>query len=193
MMACKDYHDLDTTISYRKIYDYEGGETTLAHDKTCTTTAFVYHLSIACNHCTTPACTKVCPTGAMHKDEDTGLVSVNINVCIGCGYCTMACPYHAPAISDVTNTSAKCDGCKDRVASGLRPICVEACPLRALGFGDIEEIRSTHEGIIDAIAPMPSGEATQPNIAILPCPAARQPGSEDGHVSNMDENDYIRY
>ena len=192
-MACKDYHDLDTSVSYRKVYDMEGGQTITGDDGTCTTTAFAYHLSIACNHCDDPACTHVCPTGAMHKDADTGIVSVNQKVCIGCGYCTMACPYHAPSISDTTNTSAKCDGCKDRVAAGKRPICVEACPLRALEFGDIADIRAAHPGGVDAVFPMPTGTATMPNVVIQPSPAARQPGDGDVQVTNLDENDYIRY
>jgi len=193
MMACKDYHDLDDTIAYRKVYDLEGGSTWTDDDGTVRTDAFAYHLSIACNHCTSPACTGVCPTGAMHKDADTGIVSVNTKVCIGCGYCTMACPYHAPAISHVTSTSAKCDGCRDRVARGQRPICVEACPVRALEFDDIVELRKRHPGTVDAIAPMPAGTVTLPSIVITPCGCAREPGATDVHVTNMAENHYLRY
>jgi len=192
-MACKDYHDLGQGISYRKVYDYEGGATCMGDDGTVVTDAFAYHVSIACNHCNQPACVHVCPTGAMHKDTDTGLVSVNGKVCIGCGYCTMACPYHSPAISDVTNTSAKCDGCRSRVAEGKLPICVEACPLRALEFGDIDVLLAAHPDAVRSLAPLPPSSDTSPNLLIRTCPAACPTGSTEGHTTNVDENNYLRF
>ena len=81
----------------------------------------------------------------------------------------------------------KCDGCADRVAAGRSPICVEACPLRALEFGDIEELRAKHEGTVAGIAPMPSPDETTPSIAILPCPAAKEPGDTTGAIANEKE------
>ncbi len=78
---------------------------------------FAYYLSIACNHCEDPACTKVCPSGAMHKRED-GFVVVNEEVCIGCRYCHMACPYGAPQYNADKGHMTKCDGCHERVAEG---------------------------------------------------------------------------
>ena len=78
----------------------------------------------------------------------------------------------APALS-------KCTQCGDRVAEGKQPICVEACPLRALEFGDIEELRRKH-GTVDAIAPLPSGEATKPSLVIKPCRSARPAGDTAG-------------
>lgn len=139
-LACKDYKDLSAEVAFRKVYDYEGGSWRQAEDGTCTCDAFVYHVSMACNHCDNPACAQVCPTGAMHKDAETGLVSVNDAVCIGCGYCHMACPYNAPKVDRTVGHSVKCDGCAERVAAGLKPICVGACPLRALDFGTVEEM-----------------------------------------------------
>ncbi len=70
----------------------------------------------------------------MHRDE-TGLIWPDITKCIGCGYCTMACPYHAPVIDKELKRSSKCDGCREASGRGQAPICVEACPLRALDFG----------------------------------------------------------
>ena len=80
-----------------------------------------------------------------------------------------------------------CDLCADRVAEGKSPICVEACPLRALEFGDIEELRAKHEGTVAGIAPMPSPDETTPSIAILPCPAAKEPGDTTGAIANEKE------
>ncbi|EDV9796881.1 dimethyl sulfoxide reductase subunit B, partial [Salmonella enterica subsp. enterica serovar Livingstone] len=87
--------------------------------------------------------TKVCPSGAMHKRDD-GFVVVNEEVCIGCRYCHMACPYGAPQYNAAKGHMTKCDGCHDRVADGKKPICVESCPLRALDFGPIDELRKKH-------------------------------------------------
>ncbi|HAY7096746.1 TPA: DMSO reductase like molybdoenzyme iron-sulfur subunit YnfG, partial [Shigella sonnei] len=113
-----------------------------------------------------PACTKVCPSGAMHKRED-GFVVVDEDVCIGCRYCHMACPYGAPQYNAEKGHMTKCDGCYSRVAEGKQPICIESCPLRALEFGPIEELRQKH-GTLAAVAPLPRAHFTKPNIVIKP-------------------------
>ena len=183
-MACKDYNDTSDGVAFRKVYDYEGGGFTVNDDGSCTTDAWAYHLSISCQHCDYPACVEVCPTTAMRKDDGTGLVSVDDTKCIGCGYCAMACPYNAPTVDREVGHTVKCDGCASRVAKGLDPICVDACPLRALDFGDIEELRAAYPDAIDGIAPMPDASITSPNILINPSPAAKYPGDTTGHVAN---------
>lgn len=181
-MACNDYNDLTDGISYRKVYDCEGGAFETAEDGTVTTTAYVYHVSLGCQHCNDPACVHVCPTKAMHKDPDTGIVSVDASKCIGCGYCHMACPYNVPTVDRAKGCSVKCDGCASRVAEGKNPICVDACPLRALQFGPVEEISALGEQA--AIAPLPDPAATDPNLFILVCDDARPWGDADVKVSN---------
>ena len=74
-LVCKDYHDLGPAILFRRIYDYEGGTWTKTKEDAWEKTAFNYHVSISCNHCDSPACVENCPTGAMQKDEATGLVN----------------------------------------------------------------------------------------------------------------------
>ncbi len=184
VLSCKDYYDLSATETFRRVFDYEGG-TWQRNSKGCwTQDAFHYHISLSCNHCTRPVCVHVCPTGAMHKEEN-GIVRVNSRVCIGCGYCTMACPYRAPFVSDETHTSTKCDGCYDRIEAGQSPICVEACSLRALGFDDVEKLRAKY-GSTSSIAPMPEPE-TLPNIVIRTSPAAKLVGDKTGFVANPQE------
>ncbi len=181
-MACIDYRDLTVGRRYRRVIDFEGG-TTVEEDGVVRTDAFVYHVSLSCCHCEHPACMHVCPTGAMHKN-DLGLVEVDVRRCIGCGYCTIACPYHAPSIDPVLKRSSKCDGCTERVSAGKLPICVEACPLRALEFGDMDELRDAHPETTQSILPLPEARYTNPNLLILPSPAALRAAEEGGHISN---------
>ncbi|MEG0070923.1 MAG: DMSO/selenate family reductase complex B subunit [Raoultibacter sp.] len=180
--ACKDYNDLKLGTAYRKVYEVTSGKTT-ADAKGCYTTDVVsYTVSLSCNHCTDPECTKVCPTGAMHKDAGTGLVSVDAGKCIGCGYCHMACPYNAPKVDREKGHSVKCDGCASRVATGEKPVCVEACPARALEFGSVEEMAKLGEQA--NIAPLPAPSFTHPNLYIKPCKDALPVGSDNGKVVN---------
>lgn len=183
-LACKDYKDLSPEVNFRRIYEYVGGDWQ-EHNGVFEQNVFSYYLSISCNHCENPACTKVCPTGAMHK-TDEGFVVVNEDVCIGCRYCHMACPYDAPQYDSVKKHMTKCDGCQDRVREGKKPICVEACPLRALDFGEINELRAKY-GNLAAIAPLPPSDYTNPNLVITPNKNARPTGDKTGFLGNPTE------
>lgn len=181
-IACKDYKDLGVDFAYRHVYDCEGGDWQMQSDGTYTQDCFVYHVSLGCQHCDDPACVKVCPTTAMHKDASTGLVSVDEHKCIGCGYCHMACPYNAPKVDREKGHSVKCDGCAERVAAGEKPVCVEACPARALDFGTIEEMAKLGER--GNIAPLPEPTYTKPNLFIKASADALPAGDENGKVVN---------
>ena len=184
-MACKDYKDTSVDFNYRKVYDLEGGSCSLDADGLVQNSAYCYHVSLSCNHCEDPACAKVCPTTAMHKDEETGLVLVDDTKCIGCGYCHMACPYNAPKVNREAGYSVKCDGCKDRVADGLDPMCVTACPLRALEFGDFAELESRYpDARVGNIAPLPEKGLTNPHLLIKECRDAQPTGDMTVKVSN---------
>lgn len=183
-LACKDYKDLPVDVNYRRIYEYAGGDwqpsgNSWQHN------VFSYYLSISCNHCEDPACVKVCPSGAMHKNED-GFVMVNEDICIGCRYCHMACPYDAPQYSVSKGHMTKCDGCYSRVKAGQKPICVESCPLRALDFAPIAELRQKH-GELAAVAPLPAKSYTTPNLVIKPNKNARPSGDTSGFLANPRE------
>lgn len=97
---------------------------------------------LLCNHCDDPACVEHCPTGAMAKDETTGIVDVDQDVCIGCGYCSWVCPYGAPSMDDVNHVMSKCNFCTTRTTEGGEPYCVASCPANARIFGDLSDPES---------------------------------------------------
>lgn len=183
--ACKDKNDLDLGSAYRRVFEYSGGTTTKAEDGSYTTDCFSYYVSLGCNHCDDPKCVEVCPTGAMHKREEDGIVLVDNRLCIGCGYCHFACPYGVPEVDRQKGHSVKCDMCVDYVLEGKDPACVAACPSRALTFGEATEIAELGERA--DIAPLPSAETTRPNYYITPCRDARPAGSDEGHIGNVKE------
>ena len=180
--ACKDYKDLTTEFAFRKVYEVAGGETTRDEDGCIQTTCFSYNVSSSCQHCDNPACVVACPTGAMHKDEETGLVSVDEEVCIGCGACATSCPYGAPKVNEELGHSTKCDGCAERLAAGLKPVCVLACPARALDFGLVEEMAELGERV--AIKPFGDPAETSPNLYVKACDDARAFDDEEATVAN---------
>ena len=121
-------------------------------------------ISLACNHCTKPACMAVCPTGALQKRED-GIVVHDADVCIGCYSCVEACPYGAPQKNDQNNRMVKCDLCAARLDQGEEPACVAACPVKVLTVGEVEDFEAqgaVGEGVGFAV------ESTEPNIRFVP-------------------------
>lgn len=96
----------------------------------------------SCQHCTDAPCATICPSGAVARNEETGLVVVDDSKCIGCKYCHTACPFDVPHYRESNGRMEKCTGCPDRVAQGLAPACVTTCQPGALQFGDRDEMLS---------------------------------------------------
>lgn len=92
-----------------------------------------------CMHCDEPPCVDVCTSGATFKDEDTGLVTIDQDACIGCALCLPACPYDARTIDPERGVADKCNGCVQRVEQGLQPACVQTCVGDARMFGDLND------------------------------------------------------
>lgn len=184
-VACKDLHDHPVGINFRRVYEYTGGEWAQDSNEAWNADVFSYCLSIACNHCEDPACTKVCPSGAMHKD-DNGVVKVDSNMCIGCKSCMKACPYGAPQFDPVALKAVKCDACEERVNEGKKPVCVEACPYRALDYGDMDVLHEKY-GESVTVAPLPNASLTKPNLIVKPSRLARPEGDATGFIANPKE------
>ncbi|MDX7686671.1 4Fe-4S dicluster domain-containing protein [Aeromonas caviae] len=113
-----------------------------------------------CNHCAEPACLDVCPTGATFQRDD-GIVVVNNDWCVGCGYCVQACPYDARFINHETNTADKCIFCAHRLEAGLLPACVESCVGEARIIGDLNDPKSRiqHRRQVHLLRPSAGGGA----------------------------------
>lgn len=87
-----------------------------------------FHGVIACNQCGEPSCLEICPSGAIVKSEDNGVVRILEEKCVGCGLCTLACPYGGIYFNPEMQKPFKCDTCDDN------PACVDACPYGVLDF-----------------------------------------------------------
>jgi len=148
-VACAIENELDWGTSWRFIETFNPGhEPGLPH----------YHLSLACNHCADAPCMNHCPALAYHRDDLTGAVLLNPDQCIGCKYCTWACPYDAPRFDARAGVVSKCTFCHHRQLEGLTPACVGQCPTGALTFGDLDGLSG-----VTAVAGFPRSTA-EPSI-----------------------------
>lgn len=136
-VACKDWHDVPLgDAQWLRVGCLEEG---------VFPNLFVAYLAQACFHCENPACVEACPAEAISKREADGIVVVDRKACQGLetcgGDCLEACPYGAPQFGPQPDDKMqKCDLCQERWQEGRKPICVEACPLRALDAGPLDEL-----------------------------------------------------
>jgi Fe-S-cluster-containing dehydrogenase component len=134
------------------------------------------HFPKSCLHCEEPPCVPVCPTGASYKRAEDGIVLVDYDKCIGCKYCSWACPYGAREIDPARKVMTKCTLCVDRIYDTSRPeaerkpACVLACPTNARLFGDIHDPDSVVSQAIrdNAGYPLMPEWGTQPSNHYLP-------------------------
>jgi Fe-S-cluster-containing dehydrogenase component len=154
-VACKRENATPPGVFWSRVFIYETG--TYPDVK-------LRSLPTLCMQCDEPACEKACPTGATWKRPD-GIVMVNNDQCIGCGYCAWACPYDARVLTRTEPAAyhpahgytpfekvgylqhhkgliEKCHFCAPRLAEGLTPACVSTCPATARVFGDLDDRES---------------------------------------------------
>jgi len=139
-IACKDWHDIPAgPASWIRVLTIERGKFP---------NLSVAHLAIPCYHCAEPPCVPACPVGAITKRKEDGIVVVDRETCLGkdnCELCKEACPYDAPQFGAEDNAKMqKCNLCLDRLTENKVPICVGACPLRALDGGPVDELKAKY-------------------------------------------------
>lgn len=101
-------------------------------------------LSDVCKHCEEAGCLEACPTGSIVRTE-VGSVLVQNDVCNGCGYCVVSCPFgvidRRPEPLPDAGGAFKCTFCYDRQKSGLTPACAKVCPTESIVFGRLDDLR----------------------------------------------------
>jgi anaerobic dimethyl sulfoxide reductase subunit B (iron-sulfur subunit) len=183
-IACKDKNNLEVGILWRRVYEVASGGWT-NKDGVWSNNIKTYNVSIACNHCENPICVAGCPTKAMSKNKH-GIVTIDENKCIGCRYCEWSCPYGAPQYDQVNGVMGKCNLCVDYVEDGKNPSCVDACPMRVLDFGEIEELKLKYSGTAE-IYPLPEEAMTDPALIVKPHDNAIEYDNENGSILNKEE------
>lgn len=146
-VACKDWYDTPAgPASWIRVTPIEKGKFP---------NPSLSYLFISCFHCAAPVCAEACPVSAISKGKEDGIVVVDREVCIGgekCKFaCRKACPYDVPQFGAEPNPKMqKCHLCLKRWPGRKKPICVEACPMRALDAGPLEELKAEYGDIQEA-------------------------------------------
>jgi len=145
-VACKDWHDIPAgPATWRGVIEIEKGKFP---------NLFVAYFVTGCWHCANPACVTACPVDAISKRQEDGVVIVDQEKCLGkdnCDMCLQACPYDAPQFGAEQKAKMQmCNFCIDRLAEGKNPICVEACPMRALDAGPLDQLMAKYGKSRDA-------------------------------------------
>jgi Fe-S-cluster-containing dehydrogenase component len=102
----------------------------------------LHFVFMPCFHCEDAGCLAACPTGAVRRRAQDGIVFIEASLCIGCKSCMSACPWGAPQWDPVSRKVVKCDFCMDRLDVGLQPACVTKCVTGCLGFGKADEMQA---------------------------------------------------
>ncbi len=97
--------------------------------------------SDVCKHCEHAGCLDACPTGSIVRTEFGG-VFIQPDVCNGCGYCVVSCPFGVVDRHPADGRAFKCTFCYDRQKAGLVPACAKACPTESILFGEIDTLRT---------------------------------------------------
>jgi anaerobic dimethyl sulfoxide reductase subunit B (iron-sulfur subunit) len=167
-IACKDKNGLAAGPRFRRVLYVEGGHFP---------EVFAYKVNLSCNHCAEPACLPTCPTGAIFKRKDNGVVDIDSTLCIACRRCEAACPYGAPQFDAIEKVVKKCNMCIDELEAGRKPYCVAACMMRVLDVGPIDQLwdksystkaAGPNDRIVKQVKNFADPALTGPSIAFVP-------------------------
>jgi len=135
--ACKASHHLERGIRWRRVITYWQGAFPSVRNRSFT---------VSCQHCEHPACVEACPSSALVKRSQDGVVRVDRDACSSCRACGLACPYGAIQFG-VDEFPQKCDFCSSRLEQDLAPSCVATCPAEALRFGTTDDLAAVAESV----------------------------------------------
>lgn len=161
VVACRDWNGIEPgTVKWGRMMQWEKG---IFPD------VAMHTLFATCYHCEKPICVDACPNHALFKEDQFGAVMVDPDLCQGARQCWVACPYGAPQFEDDApgTPMSKCNMCYDKLVQGELPVCVAACPQRALDFGPLEEMEKRY-GPLKALEDMPSADIAQPAVIFKP-------------------------
>ena len=106
--------------------------------------------SDVCKHCARAGCLESCPTGAIMRTE-FGSVYVQPDICNGCGYCIVNCPFGVIDRREEDGRAWKCTLCYDRLKADLTPACAKACPTESIQFGNLEDLRVNAQARVEKL------------------------------------------
>ena len=165
-VACKEWNDLDADgLNWTGFsYDNTGalGHSTWRHVKFVEHPPEIGHggnspdvaswtfSSDVCKHCENAGCLEACPTGAIVRTEFGG-VYIQPDICNGCSYCVVACPFGVVQRNKNDGRAFKCTFCYDRQKAGLTPACAHACPTESIKFGKLEDLHTEAKHRLDEL------------------------------------------
>ncbi len=133
-IACKSWNEVEVGPRWREVVKIESG--TFPNVQSM-------NVSMACMHCGDAPCQSACPVNAISKRAEDGIVMVDQDKCIGCGFCAWACPFNAPQLSATAGKMEKCNFCQTPGLErpvGLPRACEEVCPTGAIKSGSMVEL-----------------------------------------------------
>jgi len=128
--------------------------------------------SDVCKHCARAGCLESCTTGAIIRTE-YGSVYVQPDVCNGCGYCIVSCPFGVINRREEDGRAWKCTLCYDRLRDDLTPACAKACPTESIQFGDLDQLRERASERVEQLH-----RRGMPEAYLYGASAEDQPGTE---------------
>src|SRR5204863_5868157 len=129
-------------------------------------------MSDVCKHCQRAGCLEACPTGSIIRTE-FNTVYVQPDICNGCGYCVVACPFGVIDRLPDDGRAWKCTLCYDRLKDDMEPACAKACPTDSIIFGEIDDLRHKADARLEQLHEHGMSEAY-----LYGADAVSQPGTE---------------
>jgi formate dehydrogenase iron-sulfur subunit len=128
--------------------------------------------SDVCKHCARAGCLESCPTGAIIRTE-FGSVYIQPDICNGCGYCIVNCPFGVVDRREDDGRAWKCTLCYDRLREDMTPACAKSCPTESIQFGNLDELRDRAQARVETLHQRGLAEAY-----LYGASAKDQPGTE---------------